>query len=47
MRDADFIRRIFIAVGIAALVAAAWLLRDAFILAFGAVIVAVVLQLGA
>jgi predicted PurR-regulated permease PerM len=47
MRDADFIRRMFIVVAIAALAAAAWLLRDVIILAFGAVIIAMVLRLGA
>ena len=47
MRDTDFIRRVFIAVAVAALVAAAWLLRDVIILAFGAVIVAMLLRLGA
>ena len=47
MRDADFIRRIFIAVAIGALAAAAWLLRDVIILAFGAVIVAMLLRVGA
>jgi len=47
MRDTDFIRRVFIAVAIAALAAAAWLLRDVIILAFGAVIVAMLLRLGA
>ena len=47
MRDSDFIRRIFIAVAIAALAAALWLLRDVLILAFGAVIIAMVLRLGA
>ena len=47
MRDTDFIRRVFIAVAVAALAAAAWLLRDVIILAFGAVIVAMLLRLGA
>lgn len=47
MQDSDFTRRIFIAVGIAILVALAWLLRDVIILAFGAIIVAMVLRLGA
>jgi predicted PurR-regulated permease PerM len=47
MRETDFIRRVFIAVAIAALAAAAWLLRDVIILAFGAVIVAMLLRLGA
>ncbi len=47
MRDADFIRRILIAVGIGALAAATWLLRDVLILAFGAVIIAMLLRLGA
>jgi predicted PurR-regulated permease PerM len=47
MRDSDFIRRALIAVAIAALAAAAWLLRDVIILAFGAVIVAMLLRLGA
>jgi predicted PurR-regulated permease PerM len=47
MRDADFAKRIFIVVAIAALAAAAWLLRDVIILAFGAVIVALLLRLGA
>jgi len=47
MQDADFTRRIFIAVGIGLLIALAWLLRDVIILAFGAIIVAMVLRLGA
>jgi predicted PurR-regulated permease PerM len=47
MRDTVFIRRMFIAVAIVALAAAAWLLRDAIILAFGAIIVAMVVRLGA
>ena len=47
MRDSVFIRRIFIAVGIAAFAAVLWLLRDVIILAFGAVIVAMLLRLGA
>ena len=47
MRDSDFIKRIFIAVAIGALAAAAWLLRDVITLAFGAVIVAMLLRLGA
>jgi len=47
MQDSVFIRRIFIAVAIGALVAALWLLRDVIILAFGAVIVAALLRLGA
>jgi predicted PurR-regulated permease PerM len=47
MRDSDFIRRIFIVVAIGALAAAAWLLRDVIILAFGAVIIAMLLRLAA
>jgi predicted PurR-regulated permease PerM len=47
MRDKDFIRRIFIAVAIGALAAVVWLLRDVLILAFGAVIVAMLLRLTA
>ncbi|MCK9910376.1 hypothetical protein MXD81_14625, partial [Microbacteriaceae bacterium K1510] len=44
LSDADFIRRVFIVVGILALVAALYLLSDLLLLTFGAVLVAVVLR---
>jgi predicted PurR-regulated permease PerM len=47
MRDADFTRRIFIAVAVGTIAAVAWLLRDVIILAFGAIVVAMLLRLGA
>jgi predicted PurR-regulated permease PerM len=47
MRDAEFVRRIFMAIALAALAAAAWLLRDVILLAFGAVLIAMLLRLGA
>ncbi len=44
MSEVQFIRRVFIVVGILALVAAIYLLSDLLLLAFGAVLVAVVLR---
>jgi predicted PurR-regulated permease PerM len=42
--DETFVRRVFILLGIAALVAAVWVLSDIVLLAFGAVLVAVILH---
>src|SRR4029078_13506258 len=42
--DETFVRRVFILVGIAALIAALWVLSDIVLLVFGAVLLAVILH---
>jgi predicted PurR-regulated permease PerM len=44
LRDADFIRRVLIIIALGALVALVWRLADVLLLAFGAVVVAVILR---
>jgi predicted PurR-regulated permease PerM len=44
LRDAEFIRRVLIVIALGALVALAWRLADVLLLAFGAVVIAVILR---